>query len=141
MLCNINPSKGLCNDTRLICKEFQSNIISAEITIGEKKGTKVFIPRIPLKPNKTEYYPVFTRKQFPIRVCFAMTINKAQGQTLDTVGVSLPQLVFSHGQLYVALSRATIAAKIRVLLESSQADPLPSFCTLNIVYKELLAEA
>jgi len=36
-----------------------------------------------------------------------MTINKAQGQTMKTVGIFLPELVFTHGQLYVALSRAT----------------------------------
>ncbi|GAA0185858.1 hypothetical protein LIER_33146 [Lithospermum erythrorhizon] len=46
------------------------------------------------------------RRQIPIRLCFAMTINKAQGQTLDFVGIYLKQPVFSHGQLYVALSRA-----------------------------------
>jgi ATP-dependent DNA helicase PIF1 len=39
----------------------------------------------------------FKRKQFPIRLSFAMTINKAQGH--------LPEPVFSHGQLYMALSR------------------------------------
>ncbi|XP_058189256.1 uncharacterized protein LOC131306845 [Rhododendron vialii] len=51
LLRNINPSKGLCNGTRLICKEFAKHIITAEITSGEKKGTTVFIPRIPLQPS------------------------------------------------------------------------------------------
>ena len=44
------------------------------------------------------------RRQFPIRLSFAMTMNKAQGQNIDNLGVHLPQPVFSHGQLYVALS-------------------------------------
>lgn len=70
-----------------------------------------------------------------------MTINKAQGQTLNTIGVYLPQPIFSHGQLYVALSRTTTAAKIKVLLEPSKSDPSSLFHTLNIVYKELLTEA
>ncbi|SDA02813.1 BZ3500_MvSof-1268-A1-R1_Chr11-1g03170 [Microbotryum saponariae] len=46
------------------------------------------------------------RLQFPLRVALAMTINQAQGQSLDRVGVDLSlHLVFTHGQLYVAMSR------------------------------------
>ena len=44
-----------------------------------------------------------------------MTINKAQGQTIPIVGVYLPEPVFSHGQLYVALSRATAKVNIKIL--------------------------
>jgi ATP-dependent exoDNAse (exonuclease V) alpha subunit len=57
----------------------------------------------------------FKRKQFPVRLSFAMTINKSQGQTIPNVGIYLPEPVFSHGQLYVALSRATATANIKVL--------------------------
>ena len=44
-----------------------------------------------------------------------MTINKSQGQTIPNVGVYLPEPVFSRGQLYVALSRATATTNIKVL--------------------------
>uniref|UniRef100_A0A453ES80 ATP-dependent DNA helicase n=1 Tax=Aegilops tauschii subsp. strangulata TaxID=200361 RepID=A0A453ES80_AEGTS len=53
--------------------------------------------------------------KFPVRLSFAMTINKSQGQTIPNVGVYLPEPVFSHGQLYVALSRATATSNIKVL--------------------------
>ena len=48
---------------------------------------------------------VIKRHQFPVRLCFAMTINKSQGQSFDMVGVDLRQECFTHAQLYVALSR------------------------------------
>ena len=44
-----------------------------------------------------------------------MTVNKTQGQTIPNVGVYLPKPMFSHGQLYVALSRATARSNIRIL--------------------------
>jgi ATP-dependent exoDNAse (exonuclease V) alpha subunit len=47
------------------------------------------------------------RLQFLIRLLFAMTINKAQGQSLQRVGIDLRDLVFGYGQLYVAMSRIT----------------------------------
>ena len=62
----------------------------------------------------------FKRKQFPVRLSFAMTINKAQGQTIPIVGVYLPNPVFSHGQLYVALSRATAKRNIKILIEKEK---------------------
>jgi ATP-dependent exoDNAse (exonuclease V) alpha subunit len=55
------------------------------------------------------------RKQFPIRLSFAMTINKAQGHTIANVGVDLPEPMFANGQLYVALSRGISRATTWVL--------------------------
>ncbi|KAG6706177.1 hypothetical protein I3842_07G211900 [Carya illinoinensis] len=78
----------------------------------------------------------FKRTQFPIRLSFAMTINKSQGQTLDFVGIYLPQPVFSHGQLYVALSRAKTASTLRILLRPVSIERSEKNCTKNI-YKRL----
>ncbi|KAI8567731.1 hypothetical protein RHMOL_Rhmol02G0144200 [Rhododendron molle] len=83
-------------------------------------GNTVFIPRTPLQSNDPQLYLVqFTRRQFPVRLCFAITVNKVQGQTLDIVDIYLSQSMFSHGQLYVALSRVTTGTKIKIHLEPS----------------------
>ena len=55
------------------------------------------------------------RKQFPVKVAFALTINKSQGQTFEYVGIDLMEDVFSHGQLYVAFSRAKRFSAVKVI--------------------------
>ena len=44
-----------------------------------------------------------------------MMVNKSQGQTIPNVGVYLPAPMFSHDQLYVAMSRATLRTNIKIL--------------------------
>ncbi|XP_066164591.1 uncharacterized protein [Oryza sativa Japonica Group] len=116
LLRNIDPANGLCNGTRLVVRQFGKNAIDAEIVVGQHAGKRVFLPRIPLCPSDDEMFPFrFKRKQFPVRLSFALTINKAQGQTIPNAGVYLPEPVFSHGQLYVVLSRATSRTNIKIL--------------------------
>ena len=95
----------------------------------------------------------FKRKQFPIWLSFAMTVNKSQGQTIPNVGVYLSEPVFSHGQLYVAISRATARSNIRILaVPAAEKDvnmgkgkgkgkgknkAIKDIFTKNIVYKEV----
>ncbi|AQL01280.1 hypothetical protein ZEAMMB73_Zm00001d044992 [Zea mays] len=78
LLRNIDPANGLCNGTRLVVRGFQKNSIDAEIVLGQHAGMRIFLPRIPLCPSDDEMFPFqFKRKQFPIRLSFAMTVNKA----------------------------------------------------------------
>ena len=49
-------------------------------------------------------------------LAFVMTVNKSQGQTLNIVGIYLPKSVFSHGQLYVAMSRVGSKEGVCVLV-------------------------
>jgi ATP-dependent DNA helicase PIF1 len=93
----------------------------------------------------------FKRMQFPVWLSFAMTVNKAHGHTIPNVGVYLPEPIFSHGQLYVALSRVTARSNINILAipavdgkkrsrKGVRKNPAIDCgtCTKNIVYKEVL---
>ncbi|GFT11488.1 ATP-dependent DNA helicase [Trichonephila clavipes] len=78
------------------------NILKAPILIGKFQIEVVLLPRIPIIPSDS---PIpFKRLQFPIRLEFAMAINKSQGQTMKICGLNLENPCFSHGQLYVACS-------------------------------------
>jgi len=78
LLRNIDPANGLCNGTRLVVRGFRRNTIDAEIMVGQHAGKRVFLPQIPLCPSDDEMFPFqFKRKQFPIRLSFAMTVNKS----------------------------------------------------------------
>ncbi|XP_074109278.1 ATP-dependent DNA helicase PIF1-like [Cotesia typhae] len=102
MLRNLNQPK-LCNGTRLAAKKLMNNLIEATIITGKFKDEDVLIPRIPMIPTDLSFQ--FKRIQFPVRLVFAMTINKSQGQSLEVCGINLELSCFSHGQLYVACSR------------------------------------
>jgi ATP-dependent DNA helicase PIF1 len=81
----------LCNGTRLIIRDFHRNTIDVEIVLGKHAGKRVFLPHILLCPSDDEIFPfMFERTQFPLRLSFAMTVNKSQGQTIPHVGVYLP---------------------------------------------------
>jgi len=64
-----------------------------------------------------------------------MTINKSQRQSLKQVEIYLPQSVFSHGQLYVAISRITSRDGLKILLTNDNGDCINT--TSNVVYKEI----
>lgn len=137
LLCNLIQSDGLCNGTRLIITALGDMVIKARIMTGTHAGQTVLVPRISLTLKNTKWPFVLHRRQFPIRVCYAMTINKSQGWTLSHVGVYLKRPVFTHGQLYVALSRVTSKKGQKILIEDDDGNCTDE--TKNIVYREILA--
>ncbi|XP_010484906.1 PREDICTED: ATP-dependent DNA helicase PIF1-like [Camelina sativa] len=130
---NLNQKEGLCNGTKLIVTRLGTRVIEAEILTGTAVGNKVVIPRIILSPPDQKWPFKLKRRQFPLRLSYAMTINKTQGQSMEKVGLYLIKPVFSHEQLYVALSRVTSEGGLKVLnMEEEATNTLK-----NIVYKEV----
>ena len=134
LLRNLSPSEGLCNGSRLIVRRIISGrLIEATIACGPQRGRQVFLPRIALRPPEDVFPFVWERRQFPVRPAFAMTVNKAQGQTLGRVAVVLEEAVFGHGQLYVAASRVGCAAGLKFAVPAQRGGR-----TKNVVYRDVL---
>jgi len=134
LLRNLDPANGHCNGTRYIITSLHDHVIEAAVAGGLHKDKTIYIPRIPISPSDNTFPFQMTRRQFPIRPCFAMTANKAQGQTLKKIGLFLTKDFFAHGQLYVAMSRVGQASNIRILQTHTHQ---MNYIT-NIVYKEIL---
>ncbi|XP_074323586.1 uncharacterized protein LOC141660499 [Apium graveolens] len=113
----------------------EKNSIECEILCGSHVGTKHLIPRIEMIPSDTNWPFEFKRVQFSIQICYAMTINKSQGQSLDTVGLYLPKAAFSHGHIYVAISRVTRPEGLHILIDSC--DGISTDITNNVVFEEV----
>ncbi|XP_057739800.1 uncharacterized protein LOC130956861 [Arachis stenosperma] len=135
LLRNIDQFSGLCNGTRLQVRKLGNHVIECEVLTGNNVGHIALIPRMNMV-STNETVPVrFQRRHFLIIVSFSMIINKSQGQTLSHVGLYLPKLVFTHGQLYVVLSRVKSKRGLKVLLMNHV--KMSANSTINVVYREV----
>ena len=112
-----------------LSQKFLKNVIEVKISSGPYKDETNLIPRIRLQPSDNTLSFSFQRQQFPLRPSFSLTINKAQGQSLRVVGLDLRTSVFTHGMLYVALSRTGKRDNLHILA--------PNGTTSNVVYREI----
>ena len=140
---NLSPARGLCNGTRLRVLEViaRGRVLKATIISGSTQhlNTTVLLPRITIQADKSELGFAWSRTQFPVKLAFAMTLHKSQGQTLSRVGLWLERPCFAHGQLYVALSRVGDSANLQICAVPDKDDG--NFYTDNVVWSEALTNA
>jgi hypothetical protein len=139
---NISVKHGLVNNARIRIMSFHKNSIRIE-TLGDSKQD-FFLPRIKFKFNYTFgiNYAIL-RKQFPLKLCYAYTIHKVQGQTMDKILLDVQEPVFCHGALYVAMSRIKKYDDIAFLVNEKDCGTddeqnKPFIKVKNIVYKDIL---
>ena len=101
---NLDPASGLCNGTRCTVASIAQSCLRVRISDPTLRNPYRLIYKTKLSASGDGLPFTLYRQQFPVRLAYAMTINKAQGQSLSKVGIDLRQQPFAHGQLYVALS-------------------------------------
>jgi ATP-dependent DNA helicase PIF1 len=135
------PALKLATNTRVRIVRIFTYLIVAR-TLNEPQERVVGIPRIRFKfrsHNGNSFQ--ITRTQFPLRLAYAMTINKSQSQTLGKVLLDSTEPSFAHGHTYVALSRIRDVNNIRILIGSDKLHDhngilVPTLT--NIVYPEMV---
>ncbi|XP_046407444.1 uncharacterized protein LOC124172080 [Ischnura elegans] len=132
---NLNIADGLVNGTKVIVTAITRRLVTVRIP-GETH--LIGIPRISFIFPFTEGSPLkILRRQFPLALAYSMTGHKSQGQTIEYVGVDLRTDCFTHGLLYVLLSRVRRPEDIIVLVPPKKLiDGIPY--AKNVVFPELL---
>lgn len=132
---NLNIADGLVNGTNVIITAVSPRLI----TVRKHGGSELFgIPRIIFKFSAVHGSPLkMNRLKFPIMIAYAMSGHKSQGQTIDFVGADLRTDCFTHGQLYVLLSRVRSPQDVLVLVLERRVHGGVAFVK-NIVYEDLL---
>ena len=139
LLRNFNPTAGHCYGTRYVIEGMMDKCLKLRGLTGKAKGETLYLPRIYCTPSDKKNHPfTLRRRQFPIKVAFSMSINKAQGQTLAKVGLYLKHQIFGHGQLYVGASRVGSFEQLRFCVKKNKEFDHPT--TKNVVYTEILGK-
>jgi ATP-dependent exoDNAse (exonuclease V) alpha subunit len=131
----LNRKEKLSNNSRVIIKEiYKYSILVTTISSNPKN---FLIPRIKFRVKLRFGGFVLIRTQFPLRLAYAMTKNKSQGQSIPYTLNDIRNPPFSHGHLYVSMSRATDVDQVRFFCNEEQIVE-GSIVVENVVYDEML---
>jgi hypothetical protein len=155
LLRNFNGYKGLANGTKCIVKELHEHFIILEVVSGTYRNQSdrrvtFCLPKVRLESSEAVLGMHFVRETFPIKLSYAITVHKAQGQTIKRVGIYLPSPSFSHGMWYTSTSRVQSFEHLQVFIpEPPEDSDLPKYysddnrllvTTLNRVCTSLLQQ-
>lgn len=131
ILRNLDPARGIVKGARVAVIDIARRHVVVRKLNGD--GDLICLPRINFKFRPTYSSITMMRKQIPLRLAYASTLNSCQGLTLDKAVVDIRTSPFAHGQLYTALSRVRSSKDICIRKDADQ----DSKC-MNVVYKELI---
>jgi hypothetical protein len=144
LLRNFDVKAGHCNGTRYIIKEIRKYSLELEklsASNHDVHGT-LELPRIPMGYNPKDMPMSMQRLQFPIKLAFAVTFHRSQGQSVEHCGILLPRDVWTHGQIYVAFSRCGNPRNVHVWANQDEFKSMGLAPTakwmMNVVYPEVL---
>ncbi len=111
MMLKNDPQKRWVNGSIGVIRALVGSVISVDIDGRIREVEPVEWQKIVYEYNKAEdrieEKVIGTFTQYPLKLAWAVTIHKSQGQTFDNVVIDLGRGAFAHGQVYVALSRCT----------------------------------
>ena len=134
LLRNLNSTQGHVNGARYQVVRMSNALLILKSIMGVHAGKILALPRMPCSPGDEHFLNSgFVCTQFPVRVCFGLTTNKARESSFSgALGLDFRDDCFSHGQLYVALSRTTHPGNVSVLLTKDDRH------AKNVMYPEAL---
>lgn len=131
LLKDLDLFEGFCNGTRLIVTRLGRFVLQAKSISGNNIGELILIPRLDMSPSQSKLPFKLVRRQFPIVVSYAMTINKSQGHSFDNVGLYLPKPRFSNGQLCTTFSRVKSKEVLKTLVHDKEEKKMSSTTNLG----------
>jgi len=133
----------IATNSRVRIIKISSKVIKAELLDGSSRVVLIPKIRFKFKLKYGESYQMMSC-QFPLRLAYCMTYNKSQSQTFHRILLDAVEEPFTHGHLYVAMSRITNCDNIRTFITQEQLHPNP-FSNLsqmpvvtNVVFKKVL---
>ena len=129
---NVNVAAGWVNGSKFIVIGMRDWVLTLMSIDEATRGEILQLPRIDFHEMHGPSGFILARRQFPLRLTWATTVHKAQGQSLQIVGCNLSSACFTHGMLYVALSRCSSFAGLRIFLSGG------NLTITNTIYAEII---